>query len=212
MYLLPLKKNFFCPIICFISIISAFPAIDQEKKNTHQGRYTIPRQIHYSFTLKNNTSKLIEKAQFWTYAPAKQTPTQKCIHIEISHPHERIIDELGNQILYFVVENMPPYAGRMISIRASLMMAESPNPVGDVNLKPFLRCEKFIECNDSRIVTQVINLKVSDPEKTAQTTALAVTKNFREPYCLGLCMGGTIYKMFFCSAFTKLDCDNQPTT
>jgi hypothetical protein len=49
----------------------------------HKSNYSILRQIQYSFTLQNKTNRLLEKAEFWTYAPVKQTATQRTIHLEV---------------------------------------------------------------------------------------------------------------------------------
>ncbi len=156
-------------ICVLLMVVSTLPAFSRDLEKTDSPN-SISRQIHYSFTLKNTTGDLIENARFWTYGPVKLTPTQQCVNIETAHPHEVIVDDLGNQILYFVIEKLPPYGSRILSITANLMMADSPNPEKATDLNPFLEPEPFIQCDDPQIIRTAQPLKAATPEKTAQNT------------------------------------------
>jgi transglutaminase-like putative cysteine protease len=135
------------------------------------------RQIQYSFTLQNKTNRMLEKAEFWTYAPAKETATQHTIKIEASHPHQLIMDDLGNQILYFNFENLPPYATKIITIKAILELSSVPNQVSEINLEPFLLPEKYIESDNPEIAGFANEFTAAEPSKTARKIFTWVADN-----------------------------------
>jgi len=130
--------------------------------------YRVPRQIAYEFTLQNTGLQLLEKGEFWTYAPVKQTAGQRCDAITASHPFEVSVDRLGNQILYFKLNALPPYATRIIRIAADLRLSERANPNGPVDPVPWLKSEKYIEIDHPAIRRTARELKSSDARQTAE--------------------------------------------
>jgi hypothetical protein len=141
--------------------------------------YSIPKQIHLSFTLQNTTARIIEKAEFWTYAPVKQTATQKCAQIRSSHPYQIVTDDLGNQLLHFTFNDLPPYAAKIISIKTDLLLSNDYNPLPENQLQRYLGPEKYIESDDADINRLAQKLKVSDSLKTAQKIFHWVADNVR---------------------------------
>jgi hypothetical protein len=143
---LNLKKG----LIYFVSFTFCLAAIWAIKVKIDKGAdsklakkaYSIPRQVQYNFTLRNKTNRLIKKAEFWTYAPVKQTSTQLCDNIESSHPYQMIYDELGNQVLHFTVNDFPPYATKIIQIKARVLLSDKPVPATVGDIKPYLKAEK----------------------------------------------------------------------
>lgn len=124
--------------------------------------YSVRRQVQYSFTLRNRTNRLLKKAAFWTYAPVKETATQRCVRLEASHPYELILDDLGNQILHFTFNNLPPYATKIVTIKADLKLCDTPNLTSVQDLQPFLRAEKYLESDDPELCQ--FAEKFQDPE------------------------------------------------
>ena len=165
--------------------------------------YSISRHIQYSFTLQNSTNRVIKHAEFWTYAPVKHTAAQQCLHLETSHPYRIISDDLGNQILHFTFQNLPPYATKIITIKAKLLLAETPqlfsSPlVGEAGGGPFspplvggaggggtdlkershyLQSEKYIEFDDPALQNLAQKFKTPDVLKTAKMTFNWVANN-----------------------------------
>lgn len=88
----------------------------------------VSRYIQYTFTLKNTSPKVVEQADFWAYAPVKETSTQRCIDIRASHPFTLEMDELGNQILHFRFDQLPPFATKMIRVEADVELRDIPLP------------------------------------------------------------------------------------
>lgn len=130
--------------------------------------YPIPRYIQYSYTVKNMTNRLAKEAHFWTYAPLRQTPTQKCTDIKTSHPYKLITDDLGNQILSFTLKDIPPYGTTIITIEANLKLADKPNRLSLKGKKAYLKAEQYCEADDPTIVQQAKQLRASTTKKTAE--------------------------------------------
>jgi len=129
--------------------------------------YLIPRQVRYSFTLQNRTNSILKKAQFWTYAPVKRTATQYSKHLEASRVYELIEDEFGNQILHFTFDNLPPYATKIITIKADLLLSNTPLECSAEELHTFLKAERYIESDHNEIIQLARELRASE---MAQTT------------------------------------------
>lgn len=134
-----------------------------------EATYPIPRHIEYSFTLQNKTNRLVKQAEFWTYAPVKQTATQTCVKLKTSHPYQLISDDLGNQILHFTFHDLPPYATKIITIKADLMLSDTPNRLSIEDLSTYLEAEKYCESNDPEVTRLAARLKAPKSEKTAES-------------------------------------------
>ena len=141
------------------------------------GAYPIAKRIQYGFTLENSRGQVLKKAKFWTYAPVRQTPTQKVSKITASQPYQLTVDDLGNQILLFEFDNLPPNASKEISIRVELDMAEKPNPWPEKNFALFLPSEQYIESGDFRIVSLANSLIQSSGTDTAKSIFNWVASN-----------------------------------
>lgn len=89
-------------------------------------RFPTPRHIRYGLTIENPTSAVIPTADLWIYAPVKQTSTQKCLRVQTSRPAELVVDALGNQVLHFRLQDLPPHGSRTLTVSADLAMAKVP--------------------------------------------------------------------------------------
>lgn len=141
--------------------------------------YSIPKQIHFSFTLQNTTNRIIKRAEFWTYAPVKQTATQKCVQIRSSHSYQLLTDDVGNQLLRFTFNSLPPYATKIISIKTDLLLSNDTYPLPENELHRYLGPEKYIESDDADLKHLAQKLKASDRLKTAQNIYRWVADNIR---------------------------------
>jgi len=169
---LNLKKGliyFLSIAFCLAAIWTIKVKIDKRADSDFAKKaYSLPRQIQYSFTLRNKTNRLIKKAEFWTYAPVEQTSTQLCDHIESSHPYQMITDDLGNQILHFTVNDFPPYATKIIQIKARVLLSDKPVPSTVGDRKPYLKAEKYIESDDPDLINAAQKHNSSTYLKTAK--------------------------------------------
>ncbi len=130
--------------------------------------YVTPLHVQYSFTLQNRTNKGLQDVQFWTYAPVKQTATQKCTTINTSHPYTMVIDKYGNQVLNFTFKKFPPYATRLITINADLLMSDTPNIMPAENMENYLKPEKYIESDNPEIIKKAMVLRKDNTLDTAR--------------------------------------------
>jgi transglutaminase-like putative cysteine protease len=145
-----------------------------------QTSYTIPRHITYSFTLHNTTNRVIDQAELWTYAPVRQTATQQLVKLDASNPFEELSDEAGNTMLHFTFQNLPPYATKIVTINADLLLSEVPLPT-DVphtsHLRTYLRPEPYCESDDPGIIRLATRLTGVDPLSTANNIFQWVAEN-----------------------------------
>jgi transglutaminase-like putative cysteine protease len=124
--------------------------------------YTIAKNIQYSYTLQNKTNRVIDKAEFWAHAPVKQTANQRCQDLTANYPFELNSDKYGNQVLHFTFEKLAPYASRIITIKANLMVSSSANPIAAEPETSDLLPEKYIESEHPAIRRAAAKLQESD--------------------------------------------------
>ena len=177
------KRNIYLAIaLCFLFILAILvskitnrPA----KLDLSHNKYPIPKRIQYSFTLHNKTNHSLKKAEFWTYAPVKQTSTQLCDSFEASYPYEVITDDLGNQILHFSFDSLSPYATKIITIKADLLLSNLSNPATERDLQRYLLPEKYIEVDNPDLKQFAKTLNASKPKNTAEEIFNWVSENVR---------------------------------
>jgi transglutaminase-like putative cysteine protease len=150
-----LKIIFF---ICLVALVAAAPL------------HAANRPIHYSFTITNTGSSVAKEAHFWTYAPIGQSSLQTSV------PYQLITDDLGNQILHFTFNNIPPYAARIITIEAGINPAASN---ASTNTKPYLKVEPYCEADNPAITELAGKLKGSTKIKTVENIFQWVSNNVR---------------------------------
>jgi len=90
------------------------------------------------------------------------------VHLEASHPFQVISDDLGNQILQFTFKDLSPYATKIITIEADLLLSDTPNPMQVKDLSAYLRAEKYCESDDPEISQVAKELVGPKPVSTAE--------------------------------------------
>jgi len=130
--------------------------------------YVIAKQVQYSFALQNKTNRVIPKAEFWAYAPVKQTATQLHARLDCNHPYQLIGDNSGNQVLHLTFDNLTPYATRLITVRADLGLSQKSNPLPQAPLPWDLKAEKHIESDHPAIRRLAAQLKSPDRFETVE--------------------------------------------
>jgi transglutaminase-like putative cysteine protease len=127
------------------------------------------RPIHYSFTITNMGNTVAKEVHFWTYAPIGQ------INLQTSAPYQLITDDLGNQILHFTFNNIPPYAGQIITIEAGFSPAAHVNQ----DAKLYLKAEPFCEADDPAIRALAKELQGPTARQTVENIYKWVSTNVR---------------------------------
>jgi len=140
----------------------------------------IQRTIRYGFTLQNTTNHVLRETKFYTYGPVKENSIQKVIEIKASLPYELNVDNKGNQVLCFIVSDLPPYATKVIEIEAKLSLLNTPKHAKVKNLKEYIKSEKYIESGDPEISQLAKELKNSIVLKTAESIFKWVLGNIKD--------------------------------
>jgi transglutaminase-like putative cysteine protease len=136
--------------------------------DTDEAAYTRPLQIRYGFTLTNTTNQLVKKVRLRAFVPLRQTATQKRTRLTTSHPFEELGEGPNNQALLFKLGDMAPYSSRVVTVRAQLLLADTPVPTKPDNQNLFLSAENHIEADHPRIVRLAQTLKQSKAPATAR--------------------------------------------
>lgn len=133
-----------------IAFLSA-PDGSSSEINGSQNNYPESRTIRYSFTVRNKTNRYLEGADFWTYAPVKQTSFQLEKSIGASHEFTTKVDEAGNQKLRFKLD-LAPFSAKVVSITAQLKLAKKSNEMEINSTVEYTGREKYIELDNEKII------------------------------------------------------------
>lgn len=174
---LSVRKAPFCAIkllLFFCIFVSFYAFANSEDKGA------VLRTIRYSFTLSNTTGQAVPKAQVWLYGPVKENSTQKVIEIKASYPYELIVDDKGNQVLYFSLADISPYMDKIITIEAKLLLSKKNKNDKLKDSKIYLKPEKYIESDNPEIALISKVLKVANPIKTSENIFKWITKNIKD--------------------------------
>ena len=152
---------------------------------THSGNneanagYPVKKIMQYSYTLKNDSNKLLPEVHFWTFAPVKQTSSQRSAGLEVSDPYELVEDAFGNQIIHFTISNFPPFGSKIVRIKAEVGMADKPFNLPNADHETYLKAEKFVEVDNENIIKLASKLKADTSIKTAEKTHQWVANNIK---------------------------------
>ncbi len=141
--------------------------------------YPDSRTIRYSFTLQNTTGQPLRDADFWTFAPVKQTSWQKTEQVTASEPFELSEDEDGNQVLHFRIRDLAPYASRLIRIEAKIRLAQWPNRFALADAQRYLSPQPYVEVGAPQIRNAAARLRRESYARTAAHTEEWVHKTIR---------------------------------
>lgn len=153
-------------LCCLTALTTLFMQDTKSGSRLPSSEFSISKQIQYSYTVQNKTNRVIEKAELWAHAPVKQTASQRCVDLTANYPFELISDKDGNQVLYFTFERLAPYASRIISIKADLLVSRSANPIATEPEASDRQPEKYIESDHPSIRRAAAKLQESDEIKT----------------------------------------------
>ncbi len=139
--------------------------------------FALKRHIQYRFYLQNTSNVLLPKAELWSYAPVKKLSSQESLSIQANFPYQITSDNLGNQILHFTFNNIPPFGTKIINIQAKLRMYSSPESILSEKLEIYLKHEKNIESNSREIINLAKKLQANEELKTAENIFKWVSLN-----------------------------------
>jgi transglutaminase-like putative cysteine protease len=102
----------------------------------------------------------------------RQTSHQRLERLDASHPAQGQVDPLGNQVLTFRLESLAPYASRVVTVDARLVLSQHAQalPAPDPALALFTRAERYIESDNPRIRDIARALRANAPMQTAHAS------------------------------------------
>lgn len=153
-----------------------FPFGDSDQ---NEADYPIKRIMQYGFSLQNTSNKLLPEVEFLTYAPVKKTSSQKVLGLQVSQQYELIEDKQGNQILRFKFYDFPPYASKIISVKAEIGLSEQPLRFQEKNKSIYLKPEKFVESDNEEIKALSTSLVADTVFGTAEKIFKWVSENIK---------------------------------
>ncbi|MFH0725599.1 MAG: transglutaminase-like domain-containing protein [Pseudomonadota bacterium] len=161
-------------IICVSTLL--FWAANANRKNASPA---VSKHIQYSFTLQNKTNCVQKNTDFWTYAPISRMATQTQTHLTASHPYRLSVDPMGNQILHFLFDEIPPYSTKVILIDADLLLNGEAAFLEQCDLKSYLIPAPLMESGDKDIQSLARQLMTDNPLSTARNIFSWVVGNIR---------------------------------
>jgi len=109
----------------------------------------------------------------------EQTAAQTSVHLEASYPYQEISDDFGSRMLRFSFRDFPPYATKIVTIKAQLHLAEEPNKTALNDSRPFLGPETYLESDNEEIRQLAQMLKGKNSLRTTENIFHWVAKNVR---------------------------------
>ena len=166
----------------FIAVVAVMAVLFRPPgEKTSQEEDSLVRHISYTLAVTNKSPALIEKADFSVLGPNSHTRSQQCDHIDADRRFSVRKDELNNQVLQFSLENLPPFAVKMIHVRADVSLQRSSSPVRLENRESYLldqpqlhldnrslqqQAKKLLGENDLQTVTEIYRWITANIAKT----------------------------------------------
>jgi len=147
--------------------------------STKPAVYDIDRNVKYSFTLTNKSNMVKRDLSFYVYAPVNKTSSQLAAEIKSTLPFTLTKDGLGNQLMHFEIDVLPPYANKIVTITAKLRMASLPNQKKLYGEDIYILPEKYIESDNEKLVAITKQLEADDEIKTLKNALQWVHSNIK---------------------------------
>jgi transglutaminase-like putative cysteine protease len=168
----------------FVSPLVLLAGVVVYLKSIHQpvgiASYPLHRTVKYNFTVRNPNSYLVKKSELWVYAPINESAFQQLASLTSNYPYSMVKDDKGNQRMMFVIENIPPYATRTITVTASLNLSDQGNRIESIRDEAYLSDEKLIGLTNTHIQRVAQSLKADKPKDTAHRIYKWITQNIKK--------------------------------
>ena len=172
------RWSLFLGLPILIAIVVVIKLATHRSVNVNE--YPIHRTVKYSFTVTNPSNHLIRKSELWVYAPVKENAFQQLANLHSNYPYKLSNDDKGNQRMMFVIENIPPYATRTITVTASLNLADQGNRIDKINSEDYLSDNKLIGLTNNHIKRVAQSLKADRQKDTAHQIYNWINRNIKK--------------------------------
>ena len=128
---------------------------------------TTSKTLPFNYTLSNSSGDFIPFTDFSIKIPMSIDGIQNVESINSSHKNELLQTNTGEQSTYFSIENISPYASKVIDLTLVISTTDRPR-YERINAADYLSAEKYIELDSPAIKALASQLKGSSPEETAR--------------------------------------------
>lgn len=135
------------------------------------------RRLRFSFIMANPGGRTLSGQRFWLYLPVARGVTQQLSAMQVTAAHTLHSDALGHNLLEVVVEALPPFAQKLLSVAVEVTTQEDPRPVAEEG--GWLAAERFIESDAEPIARLAERLRRATPPETARAIYDWVAANLR---------------------------------
>jgi len=143
------------------------------------GQETTHRQLRFTIALVNPKPRELQDQTLWLYVPAAEGPTQRLAALNVSMPHQRLSDALGQAIVKLDFLKFPPLGTKIVTLAADVLLKNEPEATLLPNPQDWLGAERFIETGDPRIQALAAELKQPTGRDTAQAIYAWIRQNLR---------------------------------
>ena len=130
--------------------------------------YPVPRTVRYRFLATNRTGEMLKGVKLTMFSPLLATSSQKTVKLDVSHEFRVIDDKIGNRLIEFEFDRLPPYATQVISVEAQLMMADQPQPMSEESIDIYLRNGPLLDLDNPETRDLAETLRRDDTTATAK--------------------------------------------
>ena len=165
----------------FAILLVVVSAVAVYQQSAHQSdrivQYPIERTLKYSFTVKNPHGHAVNDAELWIYSPIKESAFQHLATLTASLPYNKGYDAQGNERMEFVLDTLPPYAAKTISVTAKVNLSEQGNKIERIKSEAYLNDDKFVDLDSAEIQKVARRLKADTAKETVDGIYKWITKN-----------------------------------
>jgi transglutaminase-like putative cysteine protease len=159
----PLFRLVLCGAAAWVAaVFLLYPGPQQETSEPQS------RRLSCGYTLENTSRRLLRDVVLLVPAPLEVSPGQECVDLEASRPFEQVRDELGNRFLRFTFPELPPFAARIVTVRAELESRSIPRPFPLRDPHPYLEPSRFVQSEHPDIARRAEALSAGGAEATAK--------------------------------------------
>jgi len=152
-------------IAAVLWVLGNFDPIDGKSRKIETVRIIVQR-----YELRNRSGRLHRNLYFWVRGVVKQGVANRLLKTESNRDYHEQTDQLGNRIMTFPIEQIPPYGSVIIENKAHLAVDDghgrekgAPSALEDA-----LRPEPLIESTDPRIVKLARSFGQADETQRAR--------------------------------------------
>lgn len=135
--------------ICVLQLALNFGVVGQGLSQEN----AVERVFRFEYILTNDSSEVIDEAEFSVPIPVSRTYNQRLTNIQATREYTIEKDDIGNQRLIFKINGLAPYSLMPIEIQTEMLLGLNDDPLEAAVDDRYLLSEPYIELNTDEIKT-----------------------------------------------------------